>query len=331
MEHRFAATAINAAAAKLCRVVVRLELPRVRPTDRLVALRTPPLQYGDGLLVRHVTLAVVVHFFQLAPLLLPLLLLAVVQLVRHQFVQPLALFHLLPAVALPAPTPTSAALPARQLHHVGQPEDLHGPREAGRVDVLGGEVVDEQLLADGGGHQHELERGPAGQQVAQAGEQEVAVALALVALVDDESRHTRQRGVSRQAAQQYADGAEENARARRGAALEADLVAHALADVLAALGRHSLCQRDGAYAARLRANDVARVRLVRGGGVEVVEDELRHLRALAASRGAADDCHLVHLVQLQYRLALLPYRQPLPASQHRSVARVGVGRNGDRQ
>ena len=143
-------------------------------------------------------------------------------------------------------------------------------------------------------------------------------------LVDDDVRELRERRVARELAQQQPRRHEHELRAGARAArvLAADRVADRLAERLAALARDALGDRHGRDAARLRDDDLARrpigplpspppaapapavppdakpaavvVVVDDAGGrvhrvLAVVEQELRHLRVLAAARLARDE------------------------------------------
>eukprot|EP00976_Prorocentrum_cordatum_P015805 316845-Prorocentrum_minimum.AAC.3 len=154
----------------------------------------------------------------------------------------------------------------------------HRVGEAGYLEDGGPvEVVAEAARVQRGGHQHHL--------------QEVRVQRPLVHLVHDDVADSGELLVLAEPAEQHAGGAEHQPGRRAAHALQPDLVAHRLPERLRALRRDARRHAGGADAARLRAHQGA----MAAGAAEhrAVQDELRHLRGLAAPGLARDHHHLV--------------------------------------
>ena len=147
----------------------------------------------------------------------------------------------------------------------------------------------EEILVESGRHEdHAQVATTLTQRVAQDHQQEVRLDRALVHLVDDDVRGTRERGVLLQPPEQDARRAEEQPRGRRRLVLQADRVAHRAPERFAALRSDALRHAHGRDATRLRADN-------RDGGPRLgrlLQEELRHLRRLSAAGIALQHRHL---------------------------------------
>ena len=215
---------------------------------------------------------------------------------------------LLPVVGLAGPlgvlgAPADAV--AGGLEHVLQVALLDGVREPGDaddvrqgegpLDVRGAhvarEVVGEEAGVGRGAHEHDAERGRALEQLGEQQQQQVRVERPLVDLVHHHVRDAPQGRVPDQPPEQDPRRAEQQPRLGRLLALQPDRVPHALPDLLPALRRHPARQPHRRDPPRLRADDVA---LAAPAALDLLlQDVLRHLRALPAPRRPADDHHLV--------------------------------------
>ena len=163
------------------------------------------------------------------------------------------------------------------------------------------EVVAEEALAHGGGHEHQSEVRMPGHGGAEDDCEKIGKEIPLVQLVDDDVRETgehRVRPGARQPTQQHAVRAKQQRRVRPSLVLQTNLVSHrALADVFASLRRHALRHRHRGDAPRLRAHDGGAATL----GPRVVDQILRHLSRLAAPGRAGDQHNLVRLHRIENR------------------------------
>jgi hypothetical protein len=127
-------------------------------------------------------------------------------------------------------------------------------------------------------------------QITQDNEQKVAVNAPLVNFIDKDVRDAREHWVALEAAQQNSCRAEEQSRRLTRAPLEADLIANGVADSLTTLTSNAFGNANGAYSARLRADNAAGIAST--GRQSMVEHELWHLRSLTTSCLAANDDNL---------------------------------------
>ena len=163
--------------------------------------------------------------------------------------------------------------------HVDDVDGVGAPRHA--EDGRAAEEGRKELEVQGGRHEHEAERRAAREQPAHRAEQHVGARVPLVHLVQhDHVEVVEPLGAAGDVAQHHAFGHEDDPVARRRARLEADLVAHAVLAV--ALDRHAARERDRREPPRLRARDAT----------VLAQQELRHLRRLAAARVARQHEHL---------------------------------------
>jgi hypothetical protein len=161
-----------------------------------------------------------------------------------------------------------------------------GAGDAGALMICPfGQVALDRGGVEGGGHDDDRQVGPgAALELAQEGEAEVAVEVALVELVEDDDADVLQRRVGVELAGEQALGDEAQAGRGGGGGLEADLVADAAADGLAdalgdALGRHA-----GGDPSRLQDQDLAV-----GAGEAGVEEGERDAGGLAGAGRGLDD------------------------------------------
>jgi hypothetical protein len=139
-----------------------------------------------------------------------------------------------------------------------------------------------------------LEVGAPGKELSQVAEQEVDVERPLVCLVDDDRVVRRQRAVALDLREQDAVGHHLDARVGTDLVVEPDLVPDRPADLGAELLGHALGDRPGRDAAGLGVADPT-ASAGRGArrAAAGLEAELGQLRALARTRLAGDDQHLV--------------------------------------
>jgi hypothetical protein len=164
------------------------------------------------------------------------------------------------------------------------------------------EVVGEDAGVHRRRHQHHSQVRPFRQQVSQHDEQKVLQYAPLVDLVHENVRHAKKRRVGRQPPEKHAGRAKLQPGAFfRDAFLQPDAVPHGLAHRLAALVRHALRHRDGAYPPRLRAHDARR----RGAalGERALQNELGTLRGFAAAGLAGHHRDLVRGDRREERIA----------------------------
>ena len=127
-----------------------------------------------------------------------------------------------------------------------------------------------------GGHDHELEVGPARLlEVEGAGEGDVAIEMPLVEFVEDNDGDAAQLRVAQHLPQQHAFGDKADARLPAAHFVEPDLVTHFLAQPHPALLRHPRREHSRGEPARLEDHDLAVTRQ------PAVQQDLRNLGGLA--------------------------------------------------
>jgi len=161
------------------------------------------------------------------------------------------------------------------LHRVEAPRDL----DDGGAPEGGGEL----FRVDRGGGDDDLEVPAPSQEGFQHAQDEIDVEAALVRLVDDDRVVLVEKGVGLGLHQEDAVRHDLDEPLGRGAVLEADLVAHRAAGLLAHLLGDALGHRDGGHPARLRAADPA------VDAPASLEAHLGDLRGLARAGLAGDD------------------------------------------
>eukprot|EP00968_Pinguiococcus_pyrenoidosus_P009644 scaffold748_cov251-Pinguiococcus_pyrenoidosus.AAC.34 len=171
-----------------------------------------------------------------------------------------------------------ALQPPRLAQHVLQEELLHGER--GRSDRHSGDAIEDD-------------------------QEELRVLVPLVHFVDDDVGDCRQRRIRRQAAQQHTRRHEGDLRRFRGGHVHADGIPDDVPDRLKALFRNALGHANGTDSSGLRHDHVAA-----RADARIVQQELRHLGALATARATAHHDHLVARHQVGDHLAILPGGQP---------------------
>ena len=213
------------------------------------------------------------------------------------------------------------------VHREGAPRDVDEPRTAAKVG-------DQRRGVKRGRHEHEAQRGAAARRrrltrrrltlrrrlavehAAQREQAEVELDGALVHLVDHDVRHAVERARALlEHAQQHARRHEGDRRVGAALGLATDHVATRAAHAVAHLGGDALGQRGRREPARLRDEQSARD--TTGGGVG--EDELRHLRRLAAPRRPKHKPDLPLVEHRHERLAVLVGWQLLPLLEHACV------------
>ena len=208
--------------------------------------------------------------------------------------------------------------PVADLHRVRASGHLHHRRVA--------EVRREARGVDGGRGDDHLQIGPLRQQLAEVAEEEVDVEAALVGLVDDQHLVGAEVAVALDLGEQDAVGHHLDEGVLADAVVEADGEADRIPDLGAELLGDALRHRPGGQPPGLRVTDEA------AHTEAELEAQLRQLRALARSRLAGDDHHLVVADRLEQHLAVGDdrevgvggHREALPAPGHP----LGVLRGG---
>ena len=127
------------------------------------------------------------------------------------------------------------------------------------------------------------------------------------------------RRLARESSQQHAGRAKQQRTIRRDPAFQSNLVTdRALPDALPALVRDALGNRHRANPSRLRAHDRRPAPVL----PRIVQDVLRHLRRLTATRRPGDEHDLIRPHRVQYRILKLPHRQLFTFRLYRRQRRI---------
>ena len=170
--------------------------------------------------------------------------------------------------------------------------DLDRVGPAGHLDDGCVEVLGEPLDVDGRAGDHDLEVGPARQQLLEVAEQEVDVERPLVGLVDDDRVVLLEVPVALQLGEQDAVGHQLHAALLRRPVGEPHLVADQVAQLGPQLARDPLGDRARGDPPRLGVPDDAAAAVLAGAPPEL-ETDLGQLGGLARPRLARDDHDLV--------------------------------------